>query len=166
MTPSPFEILGLPRTFDLDPNAIEAAYLPLAARAHPDLLGDDAALALSERLNEARRILEDPESRADLLLNLLGGPTREADRSLDPGFLQEQMDERERIEEVLAAGDPAAIDAEIARGRARREQFIERVRGQFSAGLPSESARRDLRRTLNAWRYTERLLEQLSASRG
>ncbi|MBX3390056.1 MAG: DnaJ domain-containing protein [Phycisphaeraceae bacterium] len=163
MTSSPFEILGLPRTFDLDEGAIRRAYLARVAALHPDLAEAEDAQAESAELNRARDVLVDPESRANLLLSLLGGPPKEADKSLPPAFLMEIMETREAIESSLASGDEAERKRWSDWGLKERSKYVGQVKGQF-AGLgasPDPGALRELRKTLNAWRYIERLIEQL-----
>lgn len=158
----PFAALGLPRRFDLEPGAIRQAHLARMAAEHPDLAdaGDDAAADL----NRARRTLEDDEARANALLTLLGGPKSDADRSLPPGFLMEIMALREAVEEAIAGGGEAARAECRADAEARRAGHIEAVAAAFAAldaGAPSAADLKSIRTELNAWRYAERLLEQL-----
>jgi molecular chaperone HscB len=153
-----FETLGLPARFDLDAEMIQRAYLAGSGAVH----GDEAE---SARLNAARITLEDPEKRALLLLTRLSGPGKEADRSLPDGFLMEMMEVRERIE--ADRGDPGAMDRWEDWGEAKRQGHI------AAAGKLFEQAREErptpgpqvlaaIRRELNAWRYIERMLEQLN----
>lgn len=168
----PFLVLGLERTFDLDESRIRRAYLARAAMMHPDTLEgalDGDADASSAALNEAKRTLEDPERRANALLVLLGGASAEGDRTLAPGFLMEVMELRERVEEALGSGD-ASARARVGReaGEAR-EAYIRRVGALFRGlgeldgvgGDERGAALRAIRVELNAWRYIERLIEQL-----
>lgn len=162
----PFDILGLPPSFDLDPDAVERAYLARAAVAHPDASrGDDDAPRRAAALNGARAVLADPERRADALLARLGGPSREQEKSLSPGFLAEMLEVREQIEEALPG--PAGARAPWARwAHERRGAHIRSVSRRF-ASLPSPPAATDLkaiRVELNEWRYVERLIEQLAGS--
>jgi molecular chaperone HscB len=174
-TPPPrdaFAVLGLPRRFDLAPADVQRAYLAKVTQAHPDAIGaemleglDDAAGHTAD-LNRAKSVLESDESRANLLLGLLGGPTKEADKSLPEGFLMEVMDVREQVEAALASNDPSqrakwkhwAMDQRRAYVTGA-QAFFERMLSQTDA--PSEQSRRELRRHLNAWRYIERMIEQL-----
>lgn len=166
MDPDPFEALGLARRFDLDGRDIRAAWLRRAAELHPDRRpgADDAEVARSAAiLNDAARTLEDPERRADALLVLLGGPAREAEKALPPEFLTEVMAVREALEEAVASGDAARIAAHEAWGEARRAAIIDEVRAAFDAlaDPPGRDALRAIRVRLNAWRYIERMLEQI-----
>lgn len=169
--PDAFDILGLEPRFDLGAPAIRRAYLARIAALHPDSAhrtgSDDADHAdggrASAALHQAKATLEDPERRANALLARMGGPAKEQEKSLPPGFLMETMEMRERIESALASRDPdarAAIEREAAD---RRAAHIARVTSLFLA-LPtsaSPESLRAIRTELNAWRYVERLIEQL-----
>lgn len=160
-TDQPFAALGLPARFDLSDSAIESAFLARLGGVHPDLAGEDAAFDAAA-LTDARATLADPERRAIALLDLLGGPGASEDRSLPDGFLMDIMALREAVEEELGEGGDAR-----ARWRAfaeeRRAAHIEKTGALFGAlstpPTPDELAA--VRLELNAWRYTERLIEQL-----
>lgn len=115
------------------------------------------------RLNAARAALSDPERRANVLLAVLGGPASDRDKSLPVGFLEQTLEMREEIEESLAAGRPGDRDRLEAQAIERRREYIARVSGLFGSlgSPPSPEALRAIRMELNAWRYIERLLEQL-----
>jgi molecular chaperone HscB len=156
----PFDLLGLEPTFHLDRALLERAYLVRAASAHPDASGTDGSAA---QINEAKRVLEDPERRANALLARLGGPSKEDNRDLPPGFLMEIMETREEMES-LAQGD----DAEgLARFRelalSRRSGHIDRIGRLFGelASPPTAEGLARIRVELNAWRYAERMIEQI-----
>ncbi|MFM9996552.1 MAG: DnaJ domain-containing protein [Phycisphaerales bacterium] len=161
-----FDLLGLPPAFEVDHATIETAFLVRVAVIHPDLSrGDPEAARSSALLSQACRILADPEKRADVLLVRLGGPVAAQDKSLPPGFLVEMMETREEVEAAIASGDASARAARLARAELRRAEHIRTVAGLL-ASLPCPSAPAALRAVrveLNAWRYTERLIEQLAA---
>ncbi len=171
--PDPFDVLGLPARFDLSTGEIERAFLSRMAHAHPDHSvahepGTDIA-RLATQLNQSRAILSNPEQRAQSLLTRLGGPSKEADRSLPEGFLMEMMETRSTIDSERAAArtDDGSAEALLDRwegwGEGRRSLHMERVKSLFaSIGSPPDGAAlRRIRTELNAWRYIERLLEQL-----
>lgn len=165
MPPDPFEALGLPRRFDLDLRRVRSAWLRRAAALHPDRQGagdEDEIARRAAVLNEAKRTLEDPEQRADALLILLGGPAREQEKSLPPEFLMEIMSVRESLEEAVASGDDDRVQEHERWAAEQREEMIRRVGEAFEAlaDPPDAQALRDIRVTLNAWRYIERMLEQ------
>jgi len=163
-----FDLLGLEPRFDLDRTAVDRAYFARSARLHPDVAAGspDAAREMAE-LNKAKATLESPERRADALLKRLGGPSREDHKVLPPGFLMEIMEVREAIESAVSSPDPVGKE----RARAQWEDWAEEQRraamkevGQLFAaagGNPDREALAAIRTRLNAWRYIERLIEQL-----
>ena len=165
MPPDPFETLGLPPAYRIDPAALQRAYLLKSASLHPDLADDPLAAESSAALNRARQVLEDPEARADALLLRLGGPPREAERSLPDGFLAEIMSVREELQDAALSGDSAARHRLKQWADERRDAHIASVTRRFDAlpPTPTPAHLRDIRRELNAWRYIERMLEQIDA---
>ncbi len=147
----------MPHRFELPAAEVERAYLIRAAALHPDLAGgtgnDSAAL------NDAKETLLNSELRANALLEVLGGPGKGQDRSLPEGFLVEVMEVRE------AAG--AAGASESGRWRAwaveKRRGYERDVGAMFAAVAGDRGLLREVRRTLNAWRYIERMIEQLDS---
>jgi len=170
-TSNPFTQLDLPIRFDLDASTIERAYLTKLASAHPDAGGagpehDDAA-----SLNAARTILLDAEQRANALLAVLGGPSALDCKDLPDGFLMEMMTRREEIEEQIGQADNQAGDQARANWESwahdERVSYSDSVSEKFGS-LPRDESSierahklRDIRTLLNAWRYIERLIEQL-----
>lgn len=159
----PFTLLGLPRSFEVDQAALQRAWLSGTARLHPDRpdAPPDAASLLAA-MNRAKKTLEDPENRANALLTLLGGPSKEQDRSLPDGFLVEMMETREKMEgEIVSEGD-AARRRWDEWAAARRAEHLAAVRTLFNrAHRPDPETLGLIRRELNAWRYIERMIEQL-----
>ncbi|GJQ30393.1 MAG: hypothetical protein HBSAPP03_22770 [Phycisphaerae bacterium] len=156
MSGDPFAILGVEARFDLSRAEIERAYLARTAATHPDRTNDENEPAAV--LNNARELLHDSERRAVALLRLLGGPEPEADKSLPPGFLMTMMEAREAMEaELHTAGREAAVRWR-AWAKAQRAEIETRVAAMFREANPPLAA---IRRELNAWRYIERLAEQI-----
>jgi molecular chaperone HscB len=158
----PFDTLGLKATFDLDAAAIRRAYLARVTAIHPDSAhGEDGRS--SAMLNAAKRALEDDERRANALLARLGGPGKEQDRSLPAGFLVDVMELRERVEEAIASAEPGARERARSDALERRGAHIARVSELFAslATPPDRAGLGAIRTELNAWRYVERLIEQL-----
>jgi molecular chaperone HscB len=170
MSRDAFDVLGLPAQFDLTPATLQAAYLALSALLHPDAAGVSAAdpdiEARAAELNAAKRTLENPESRADLLLRRLGGPTKEQDKSLPPTFLAEMLETREEIDAAVASKDAEAIERWQDWATDRRQGHIAATKGMFAAAATvtvaqQASVLKNIRAELNMWRYVERLIEQL-----
>lgn len=158
-------MLGLPRAYDVDPAAVQRAFLQGAARIHPDLVagGADPEAEGAAILNRAKRVLDDPEQRAIALLRLLAPDGAVDERTLPPGFLAEMMDVREQIEAAQTGRDRAALDRWERWAQEQRTSYRAAVGELFSAAAaaPDPGVFRRIRQTLNAWRYIERLIEQI-----
>ncbi len=163
----PFAVLGLERHYAIDRPRLQRAYLSEAAKWHPDRFADPIERRQAEQrsaeVNRAREILEDDEQRAEALLALLGGPGKSDDKSLPDGFLMDILEVRQQLEAAMESGD--------AQGKREVEQWADGQRGQYrrrvgelfdeaGPGRGSE-ALRAIRHELNAWRYIERLIEQI-----
>jgi molecular chaperone HscB len=147
----PFAILGLPRRFDLPDAAVRRAFLAKVQSAHPDAGGDQD---IGADLTKARDTLLNPESRADALLQLLGGPAKDADKSLPPGFLMDIMETREALDAALASNTTPELERLKAWAHAERQNYTQAVAAAFAA-----ADLKNVRTALNAWRYIERMLE-------
>jgi len=177
LTRDAFDILMLSPRFDLKPGEIQRAYLGLATAAHPDsnnsdndpdnhLNGDSEGV--SAALNAAKDLLLDDEARANLLLARLGGPAANQDRTLPPTLLMEMMEKRSEFEEAKARGDAGAMAELRAWADAQRDARVAVVGGLFAEveaaakhGGAVAFQLKHLRVELNAWRYVERMLEQV-----
>lgn len=166
MTEDHFARLGLPRRFAVDPAELDRQYLVRSRAVHPDYhtggASADAAasLELSAALNEAYNVLKDPFTRADYLLGLLGGPSAAEEKALDPAFLAEMMDLRERVEAV----DPG-VRGELAEYDRGYAADVAAAFGRVE-GLPPESPDRPrvfrgIRRSLNALKTVRSLARTL-----
>lgn len=165
---NPFQILGLEPSLRLKPSEIDRAYLDRIATAHPDANPDADPAVDSATLHAAKQTLKDPERRANALLAHLGGPSSEANKALPTTFLVEIMETREQVEAELAQNAEAARERWGAWADAERARYIDTLAPLFDraadpTGDPADNAgvRDQIRIQLNAWRYVERLAEQL-----
>jgi molecular chaperone HscB len=175
-TDDPFALLDLPRRFEIDREALQAAYLRKSAALHPDRYSDPIEQAeAAERaaaLNRARAVLADDEQRANALLALLGGPGKEQEKDLPDGFLMAIMEIRQTMEEVLASGDAARQHDFEEWADDEREALLEKIAGLFrqatpeDGGPPPPALLREIRIDLNALRYVQRMIEQLEPPEG
>jgi hypothetical protein len=159
---NPFAQLGLEPVYRIDSAQIERAYRIGLAQSHPDM-GAGGGGADPAALNAARATLSDHEQRASALLAVLGGPDASSCRDLPDGFLMDMMMQRQEIEEAIESGG----EQERARweqwGIEQRRAYHKEIAQRFEAlSDPADHAGlRDIRVQLNAWRYIERLIEQL-----
>ena len=96
--------------FAIDLRALKKEFLQLQAKAHPDTAPADKkrqAEALSARINEAYKTLQNPLHRAQYLLKLRGIDVAEDETASvdDPELLMEVLETRETIEEAQSESD-------------------------------------------------------------
>lgn len=110
-----FEFLGLPVSFAIDQAELSSRYRELQKQLHPDRHSHQSdreqrlAVQYTAYLNEALATLKSPLRRAQYLLSLVGIDTLHDSRvQLDPMFLMEQMELRERVAEASEHADPEA----------------------------------------------------------
>ncbi len=120
-----FDWFGLPAAFDIDLDALSAAYREVQGQVHPDRhaqsgeAGKRVAMQLSTRANEAFETLRNPLKRATYLLELrkqdIGA---ENNTAMEPAFLIAQMEWREAVEDARAAKNIDALERLLGELRA------------------------------------------------
>jgi molecular chaperone HscB len=161
-----FQIFELSPTFDVDLAELRRRYLRSSRAIHPDHHGSSASAAAlslrtSARLNEAYRVLSDPLSRAEYLLELAGGNSSAADKSVPREVLTQTLMLREEIEEARLAGDLERLQNVGAEVQNMRDEAL-KVAAELARQLPAtESVRQQLRQKLNAVKYYQKLVESL-----
>ncbi len=131
-----FERLGQSPTQAFDADNAELVYLALSRLTHPDFHGgsDETTQALanahSALLNEAWRVLNDDQLRAEYQLELHDPGAMERHKTLSPAFLMEAMELSEELESARATGCAKTIE----RIRSEAERAIrERMAGVTAA---------------------------------
>jgi molecular chaperone HscB len=177
--PDRFSLLGAPKRFSQDLEALERRYKEATRAVHPDKFAraDTQAKRISSQrtvaLNEAWRTLRDPVARAEYLLGLLGidlGAEAE-DRTLrttgpgqkkipvPAGLLNEMIEKQEALMEARFAEDETTVlklGAEVrASQTAAMEQAVSALDSQ-GAGDAERAAQ-----SLVAVRYYKRFLESI-----
>jgi len=138
-----FELFGLPATFDIDTDELAVRYRELQRRVHPDKFANASdqdrrlSLQMTAQINEGFHTLKDPVRRGRYLLSLRGIDLGdETDTAMDPAFLLEQMELREKLEGVRQADNPHKQLAELAN---RIEQRLQDKIGQFRRAFADDS---------------------------
>ena len=113
---SHFELLGLPERFAIDADTLQRAFRRLQAAVHPDRFAAAGAterrivVQLATGANEAYRTLSDPGRRAAYLCERHGAPLNaDTNTAMSRGFLMQQMEWREALDEARASRDAAAL---------------------------------------------------------
>jgi molecular chaperone HscB len=120
-----FELYGLPQHFDVDQETLRSTYKALAQVTHPDKFATSSdseilrAVQKSAQVNDGYQILKSPLSRAEHLIELRGVDLKHEQQTLqDTGFLMQQMELREQLEEIDSAANPLdqleQLDSQIA----------------------------------------------------
>ena len=160
-----FQVLGVDRRFDLDADQLRKKFLALNRHAHPDFHTSDTpevrelSLRVASTVNDAYRTLSDPVSRAEYLLELLGGPSSAADKSTPDGLVAEMMDLQEQIDE---APDKTRLAATLQARLDRMVDGLGKLFARIGADAACEAVRqstlREIRHHLNAISYLRRLV--------
>ena len=166
----PFGLLGVEPAFDIDLDGMRRRVRRRVAALHPDRFTDpveiDQATRETARLNAAWKLIEDEETRANLLLVRFGGPSAEEDRSLPPEFLQEILSIRMELEEAIESDDQPELQRLTDWADHRRSELRHRIRealGEFKQGRGDPKG---IRLDLNVWRYLQRMWDELGGSIG
>lgn len=162
-----FEIFGLPRAFDVDTADLAVRYREIQRSVHPDKFSQasDAerrlSLQLTAHVNEALQTLKDPLKRARYLLRLHGVDTNEeTDTVMDPGFLAEQMELREALEEARHAPNRNGLVTELAHQiEARLRENTAALSDVFAAASPEAFLR--ARQLVREMQFLDKFLRQL-----
>jgi molecular chaperone HscB len=171
MNVNPFELLGLPVAFDLDPALLHQRMIQLVGANHPDRFEDPLDQAdAAERaaaVNEAYRLLKHPMSRASVLLELYGRGMKLDEKKLPPELLMEMMEAREELEQAQAENDPVALDRLRSWAVAQQAQYETTLGEQLAQAIQNaapaaeQAAHLQLAQVqLNALRYIQRMLEE------
>jgi molecular chaperone HscB len=155
--PDRFATLGFEPSFD-EPAGLDEKFRALSRKLHPDRFARATpqerrySLEQTTRLNEAYKTLKDPVRRAEHLLSLRGV---QGDPKMSPEFLEQTMQDREKLMEAKMSGEP--LDALVAGVREKRDQTLLDVRRLVENGGDLSRAAELLARM----RYYARYLDEV-----
>lgn len=168
MTDDHFSLFGLPSRYAVDVQALESAWREVAARVHPDRYATASAaekrvaMQWSARANEAYRTLRDPLQRARYLCEQRGVDLQtESNTAMAPGFLMQQMEWREALDEARAGDSPERFDAlagELAESEADLQATVTRL-------LDEDDDAQQAGQRVREWMFLDRLRQELRQSR-
>jgi molecular chaperone HscB len=159
-----FTRLGLPRRFDLKLPEIEANYFRLSREVHPDFHSGTSAesqaqvLDASSKLNQAFRVLRNPFTRAEYLLELLAGNQPIENKNIPQSLLMEMMEFREQIEEANQNRDEEARTSLSDQLSIRYNLILAGIGKLFEKDNPDLQA---LRLELNSAKYLQSMMRDL-----
>lgn len=136
---------GPPPASDFSPDlrALRKEFLQLQGKAHPDLAASGSkahAEALSARINEAYKTLQDPLRRARYLLSLQGIDMEDESAKLaeaDADLLMTVMEAREAVDEAASEAELHEVKSE---NDVRIEESVERLERLFAEEHWDEAA--------------------------
>ena len=163
-----FSLFGLPRAYALDRAELDARWRALQAQVHPDRFAAEGAAAQrvamqwAMRVNEAYRRLRDPLARGAYLCALHGVAVQgEGSAAMPPGFLVQQMEWRERLDEAQGEAALRALDAEAAATERAAFEALGRQLDGGTARAAAEQAAVTVRTLMFVRRFREDLARRL-----
>ena len=169
-----FQMLSVPRQFDLDEKLLHDKFLALNRHAHPDFHANETpevqqlSLQISAAVNDAYRTLTDPLQRGAYLLQLLGGKTSAEDKSVPDGFLPTMMMMQEEIEDAKSGNEPRQLDSIRVTLQNQHDGLLKRISNLFKDLEPASACQvvmedylGEIRKNLNAVSYVRKLLSQV-----
>ena len=160
-----FDLFGLDEQYDLDVDALHERWQQLQKELHPDRFaaGSDAerrySMQAASLINEAHKVLRTPIERAGYLLKLRDIDLDvETDTRMAPEFLMDQMELREKIDEIKPSSDPYNS---IDKLRSELKAKSEKTSVEFAAAFTAE----DLvaaRESVRQWQFLAKLLSEVS----
>ncbi|MFZ5574224.1 MAG: Fe-S protein assembly co-chaperone HscB [Pseudomonadota bacterium] len=159
-----FELFGLPPTYALDRERLDAAYRELQNAVHPDRFAAQpeaeqrVAMQWATRVNEAYQTLKHPVNRGVYLLKLQGVDALDAhDTKMAPDFLMQQMAWREAIDEARSGKRVEALDALTDELRAAHRRIEARLAELIDLARDYEGAREAVRQL----RFMDKLIAEV-----
>jgi molecular chaperone HscB len=160
---SHFDLFDLPPIYVIDSAKLDEAYRTVQAQVHPDRFaaaGDAQkriAMQWATRANEAYQTLRDPLKRATYMLALRGvRADAENNTVMEPGFLMQQMEWRENIEDAAAAKNVGALETLLDE---LRDQ--ERIRFEKLAALIDSHADQAASEAVRQLMFIERVASEI-----
>jgi len=169
----PFELFSLPRRYEIDRKALEAAYERLTLAHHPDFFAGapaperEQAERIAAAVNEGYRLLRDDSARAAWLLGRLADGRALDAQALPAGFLQEMFALQEEVDELDDGADAARRTELRDEAAAKLADTAAERAALFAAAESKVDAERlqAIQSNLNCERYLRRLLARLDGQR-
>ena len=155
--PDKFALLGLEPSFD-EPPGLDEKFRALSRKLHPDRFARATprerrySLEQTTLLNDAYKTVKDPVRRAEHLLALRG---IKVEPKMSPEFLEQTLEDREKLLEAKMSGEP--LDPLAAAVREKRDRTLSQVRELVENGGDLAQAAELLARM----RYYARYLDEV-----
>lgn len=147
LTSNFFELFELPVSYEVDLGQVQQHYMVLQKQVHPDKFANSSdlekrlSMQQTSWINEAQTTLKDPVLRAIYLLKLKGTDINlENETTMDAVFLMQQLETRERLENIKKEDDPlAALDVMEKELRASTGEMMKNFAQSFEADLVDDA---------------------------
>jgi molecular chaperone HscB len=162
-TPCHFALFDLQPAFRLDPDLLATRYRELARVVHPDRFADAPAaeqrqaLEKSAALNEAYQTLKNAPRRARYLLSIAGQEVPQEVTVHDEGFLLQQMQWREELEDLQ---DSADVDG-VVRFKQRLKAAQLTLDNDFAACWDQPAEREQAERLMRRMQFLDKLSQEV-----
>ena len=160
-----FKLLGLPRAFALNRDALDAQWKRLQREAHPDRFSSQGtaaqrvAMQWSVRINEAYQRLKDPLKRAAYWCELHGAPIQaHSNTAMPAAFLMQQMEWREALDEAYTED---ALDALLRDTRATRQTLLDELAHTIDQRQDAPAAAQQVRALMFVERFADEVRQRL-----
>lgn len=145
---NPFTLFNLPVDFQINNDLLSSRYLSLQKSLHPDNFAHSSpqeqrlAMQKSAEVNDALQILKDPIRRVDAIIAIYTGEHKDLEQTHhhDMAFLMQQMEWRERLEEIENAKNAAQLMDFSIEVEKTEQQFLSEISTALSAQNWSQAA--------------------------
>ena len=162
-----FTLLGLPPRFAQDRPLIDTRWRELQAQVHPDRFAAEGAasqrvaMQWAVRVNEAYQRMRDPLKRAAYLCELKGAPINaENNTAMPTGFLVQQMEWREALDEATSLSDVEALADSVA---THHKQALEQLQTTLDEQADFAAAAQQVRALMFVERFADDVDHRLEA---
>ncbi len=173
-----FAVFALPRRLVIDLADLERRYYALSRELHPDLFHDRppveqaASLRMTALVNRAYKTLKDPVARALYWLELHGESLGRDNERVPPALAARVFEVQEQLEELRAAREHGAAEAETSAMTAIRDELRDdlaacdqRLAGNFERPDGTE-ALGETKKILSELHYVRTLLRDVDKELG
>ena len=162
-----FTLLGLPPRFAQDRAVIDTRWRELQAQVHPDRFAAEGAAAQriamqwAVRVNEAYQRMKDPLKRAAYLCERNGAAINaENNTAMPPGFLVQQMEWREALDEAALLPDVEALADAVVK---HRDKALEQLQTTLDEKRDFAAAAQEVRALMFVERFADDVDQRLEA---
>ncbi len=162
-----FTLFGLRPRFAQERGQIDARWRELQARVHPDRFAVEGpaakrvAMQWAVRVNEAYQRLKDPLKRAAYLCELRGVPIQaEVNTAMPAGFLQQQLEWREALDDARSIEDIEALGQLVDR---HRQAALAQLQADLDERADLDRAAQEVRALMFVERFEQDIDQRMEA---